>query len=64
MTSRVSILEVALGLEVKKKRLIEHLYECPVTASCNEVKRLRISAAFSAGQEVQGRAYPRNLQQV
>ena len=30
MTSRVSILEVALGLEVQKKRLIEHLYECPI----------------------------------
>ena len=33
MTSRVSILQVALGLEVQEKRLIEHLYEHRVTAS-------------------------------
>ena len=33
MTSRISILQVALGLEVQEKRLIEHLYEYRVTAS-------------------------------
>ena len=33
MTSRISILQVALGLEVHEKRLIEHLYEYRVTAS-------------------------------
>ena len=50
MTSRVSILQVALGLEVQEKRLIEHLYEYRVTALCDEVRRFRIPAAFSAGQ--------------
>ena len=50
MTSRVSILQVALGLEVQEKRLIEHLYEYRVTASYDEVGRFRHSAAFSAGQ--------------
>ena len=33
MTSRISILQVALGLEVQEKRLIEHLYEYRVIAS-------------------------------
>ena len=46
MTSRVSILQVALGLEVQEKRLIEHLCEYRVTASYNEVRRFRISTAF------------------
>ena len=50
MTSRVSILQVALGLEVQEKRLIEHLCEYRVTASYNEVRRFRISTAFWAGQ--------------
>ena len=50
MTSRVSILQVALGLEVQEKRLIEHLYEYRVTASYHEVRRFRICTAFSAGQ--------------
>ena len=50
MTSRVSILQVALGLEVQEKRLIEHLYEYRVTASYDEVRRFRICTAFSAGQ--------------
>ena len=50
MTSRVSILQVALGLEVQEKRLIEHLCEYRVTASYNEVRRFRISTAFWSGQ--------------
>ena len=50
MTSRVSILQVALGLEVQEKRLIEHLFEYRVTSSYDEVRRLRICTAFSAGQ--------------
>ena len=49
MTSRVSILQVALGLEVQEKRLIEHLFEYRVTSSYDEVRRLRICTAFSAG---------------
>ena len=50
MTSMVSMLQVALGLEVQEKRLIDHLYEYRVTASYDEVRRLRISAAFLASQ--------------
>ena len=50
MTWRVSILQVALGLEVQEKRLIEHLCEYRVTASYNEVRRFRISTAFWAVQ--------------
>ena len=50
MTWRVSILQVALGLEVQEKRLIEHLCEYRVTASYNEVRRFRISTAFWSGQ--------------
>ena len=50
MTSKVSMLQVALGLEVQEKRLIDHLYEYRVTASYEEVRRFRISAAFLASQ--------------
>ena len=45
MTLRISILQVALGLEVQK-----YLYEYQVTASYNDVRGFRISAGFSAGQ--------------
>ena len=66
LTSKVSILQVALGLEVQEKRLIEHLYEYSVTASYDEIRRFKISSAYLAGQSpslqlVPGGAYTRKL---
>ena len=49
--SKVSTLQVALGLLLQEKKLIEHLYEYGVTASYDEVRRFKISAAYSASQE-------------
>ena len=43
--SKTSILQVALGLLVHEKRLIEHLYEYGVVASYDEVRRFKISSA-------------------
>ena len=50
-TSKVSMLQVALGLLVQDKKHIEHLYEYGVTSSYDEVRRFKISAAHSAIQE-------------
>ena len=49
--SKVTTLQVALGLLLQEKKLIEHLYEYGVTASYDEVRRFKISAAYSASQE-------------
>ena len=46
ITSRVSILQVALGLEVQEKRLIEYLCEYRVTASYNEVRRFLLHSGW------------------
>ena len=47
-TSNISMLQVALGLLVQDKRLIEHLNEYRVTASDDEVCRFKISAAAAS----------------
>ena len=39
------MLQVALGILVQEKKLIEHLYEYRVTASYDEIRRFKISAA-------------------
>ena len=52
VTSKVSMLQVSLGLLVQKKQLIDRLHEYGVTASYNEIRRFKISvAAASAKQE-------------
>ena len=43
--SKTSMLQVALGLLVQEKRLIQHLHEYGVTATYDEVRRYKISAA-------------------
>ena len=47
-----SILQVALGVFVQDKRLIDHLYEYGITASYDEVRRFKISAASSSGNQL------------
>ena len=47
-TLRVSMLQVALGLLFRERRIIDHLYEYKVCASYDEVRRYKISAASHA----------------
>ena len=46
-TANISMLQVALGLKVQMKKLIEHLHDYGVTSSYDEVRRFKISAAHS-----------------
>ena len=48
VTSNISMFQVAPGLLVQEKRLIGHLYEYRVTASYDEVRRFKISAAAAS----------------
>ncbi|MEM7297990.1 MAG: hypothetical protein AAF391_06960, partial [Bacteroidota bacterium] len=47
-TSNITMLQVALGLLVQEKRLIQHLYEYRITASYDEIQRFRMSAAATS----------------
>ena len=49
--SKVSILQIALGILVDKKKVIEHLHEYGVTSTYNEVRQFKISAAAHASNE-------------
>ena len=49
-TSKVTILQVALGLLIQEKRLLEVLYKYSVTASDLEEQRFKISVAYSQSQ--------------
>ena len=49
--SKVSMLQVALGLFVREKRIIEFLYEFGVTSSYDEVRRFKISAAHQTSEQ-------------
>ena len=44
--SKVSMVQVALGLFVREKKMIEFLNEYGVTSSYDEVRRFKISAAY------------------
>ena len=47
VTSRVTMLQVAIGLLVHEKILIQDLYDYGVTSSYDEIRRFKISAAVS-----------------
>ena len=47
-SSNIFLLQVALGLLVQENLLIEYLYEYGVTASYDEVRRFKISAAAAS----------------
>ena len=44
-SSKVSMLQVALGLKVREKKTVEYLREYGVTSSYDEVRRFKISSA-------------------
>ena len=56
VTSGTSMLQVALGLLVREKKLIEHLHEYGVVASYDEVRRLKISAATISNSPIMDRS--------
>ena len=49
--SKVSMIQVALGLFVREKKIIEFLHEFGVTSSYDEVRRFKISAAHQTSQQ-------------
>ena len=49
--SKFSMLQVALGLFVREKRIIEFLYEFGVTSSYDEVRLFKISAAHQTSEQ-------------
>ena len=49
--SKVSMMQVALGLFVREKKIIEFLHEFGVTSSYDEVRRFKISAAHQTSQQ-------------
>ena len=51
-SSKSSNLQVALGVCIQEKKLIDHLYEYEITASYDEIRRFKISAASSSGKEI------------
>ena len=46
-TQKTNMLQVALGVLIKEKKLVQHLYEYGVCVSYDEVKRFNTSAAAS-----------------
>ena len=46
-TQKTNMLQVALGVLIKEKKLIQHLYEYGVCVSYDEVRRFNTSAATS-----------------
>ena len=53
-SSKVSMLQVALGLKVREKKTVEYLQEYGVTYSYDEVRRFKISSAYHASQKNNG----------
>ena len=53
VASKFSMLQVLLGLLVQKKQLIDHLHEYGVTASYDEFRRFKISAAAALTKQEQ-----------
>ena len=49
--SKVSMIQVALGLFVREKKMIQLLHEFGVTSSYEEVRRFKISAAHQTSQQ-------------
>ena len=49
--SKVSMMQVALGLFVREKKIIKFLHEFGVTSSYDEVRRFKISAAHQTSQQ-------------
>ena len=47
-SSKTSMLQVALGLFINEKKLIQHLYEYGITSSYDEVLRFKVSAAYAS----------------
>ena len=50
-SSQTSMLQVALGLLVNQKKIIQDLYEYRVTSTYDEVRRFKASAAYHASQK-------------
>ena len=50
-SSKVSMLQVALGLKIREKKAVEYLQEYGVTSSYDEVRRFKISSAYHARQK-------------
>ena len=50
-SSKVSMLQISLGLFVREKKIIECLQELGVTSSYDEVRRFKISAAHHASKD-------------
>ena len=50
-TSQTSMLQVALGLLVGHKKLIQDLHEYRITSTYDEVRRFKASAAYHASQK-------------
>lgn len=59
-SSNISILQMAVELLVQEKRLIEHLYEYGVTASNDEVRIFKISAAAASTNKDKSRNLKQN----
>ena len=53
VTSKVSMVQDAMGLLVQKKQLIDQLYEYGVTASYDEIRRFKISEAAASSKQEQ-----------
>ena len=51
VTSKVAILQVAIGLLVNEKILIQALYDYGVASSYDDIRRFRISAAYPSRME-------------
>ena len=49
--SKVSMLQISLGLFVREKKIIECLQELGVTSSYDKVRRFKISAAHHANKD-------------
>ena len=59
-SSNISILQMAVELLVQEKRLIEHLSEYGVTASNDEVRIFKISAAAASTNKDKSRNLKQN----
>ena len=54
VANRTTNLLVALGLMVREKKVIKHLYDYGVVCSYDEVKRFQTSAAVAANERSKG----------
>ena len=50
VTTGISMLQVAIGLLLREKKIINHLHEYRISATYDEIRRFKISAASTTGK--------------